>query len=156
MATYKNIRIKMKGGKTRLQRVMVLASGKYRFVKNLTKSRVKKTKTSKKTTRKKSGGKNRKMGKRKFTLPLAVIGGLSAGLARPVKHLMAGEYENAMTVLSQNYTGWSIQQGNWDAVRMKEGLLPLVIGALVHKFVGGPPINLNRMLASAGVPLIRI
>ena len=35
MPTYKNIRIRMKNGKTRLQRVQVLASGKYRFVKNV-------------------------------------------------------------------------------------------------------------------------
>jgi hypothetical protein len=34
MATYKNIRIKMKNGKSRLQRVQVLANGKYKFVKN--------------------------------------------------------------------------------------------------------------------------
>ncbi len=32
--SYKNIRIKKPGGGTRLQRVKVLASGKYKFVKN--------------------------------------------------------------------------------------------------------------------------
>lgn len=37
MVEYKNIRIKMANGKTRLQRVQVLASGKYKFVKNLVK-----------------------------------------------------------------------------------------------------------------------
>ena len=47
MPTYKNIRIKMKGGKTRLQRVQVLASGKYKFVKNLTRKASKKKKSSK-------------------------------------------------------------------------------------------------------------
>jgi len=34
MPTFKNIRIKKRGGGTRLQRVQVLASGKYKFVKN--------------------------------------------------------------------------------------------------------------------------
>jgi len=38
MAKFKNIKIKMKGGKSRIQRVMVLASGKFRFVKNKRKS----------------------------------------------------------------------------------------------------------------------
>ena len=33
MPKYRNIRVKMKGGKTRIQRAMVLASGKLRFVK---------------------------------------------------------------------------------------------------------------------------
>ncbi|GAH98209.1 unnamed protein product [marine sediment metagenome] len=43
MPTFKNIRIKMKNGKTRLQRVQVLASGKYKFVKNIVKGKGKTT-----------------------------------------------------------------------------------------------------------------
>ena len=39
----KTIRIKKPGGGTRLQKVKVLASGKYRFVKNTTKGMVRKT-----------------------------------------------------------------------------------------------------------------
>lgn len=35
MSKFKNIRVKMRGGKSRLQRVQVLASGKYKFVKNI-------------------------------------------------------------------------------------------------------------------------
>jgi len=45
MPTYKNIRIKKRGGGTRLQRVQVLASGKYKFVKNLVKGKGKTAKT---------------------------------------------------------------------------------------------------------------
>jgi len=48
MPTYKNIRIKKRGGGTRLQRVQVLASGKYKFVKNLVSGKTK-------TTKKRSG-----------------------------------------------------------------------------------------------------
>lgn len=51
MPTYKNIRIKMKNGKTRLQRVQVLANGKYKFVKNLVKG-----KTGSKSSKKRSSG----------------------------------------------------------------------------------------------------
>ena len=39
MPTFKNITIPMRNGKTRLQRVQVLASGKYKFVKNLVKGK---------------------------------------------------------------------------------------------------------------------
>lgn len=42
MPTYKNITVKKRGGGTRLQRVQVLASGKYKFVKNIG-SKAKKT-----------------------------------------------------------------------------------------------------------------
>lgn len=57
MPTFKNIRIKMKNGKTRLQRVQVLASGKYKFVKNIG-SRARKTgKKAVRTVRRRSPSK---------------------------------------------------------------------------------------------------
>lgn len=40
MVKFRNIKVKMKGGKTRIQRAMVLASGKLRFVKNIHKYQV--------------------------------------------------------------------------------------------------------------------
>jgi len=64
----KTIRIKKPGGGTRLQKVKVLASGKYRFVKNTTKGMVRKTrkagrrayeKTKKKVKRKTSAPKSK-------------------------------------------------------------------------------------------------
>ena len=64
----KTIRIKKAGGGTRLQKVKVLASGKYRFVKNTTKGMVRKTrkagrlayeKTKRKTKRKSSNPKRK-------------------------------------------------------------------------------------------------
>jgi len=74
MPKYKTIRIKKPNGGTRLQKVMVLASGKYRFVKNSTrKGGVRKTarrayepKTTKrrKSTRK---GQVRKTARRAYT-----------------------------------------------------------------------------------------
>jgi len=51
MPTFKTITIKKRGGGTRKQRVQVLASGKYKFVKNIaTKAR----KTAKKTTKRRT------------------------------------------------------------------------------------------------------
>ena len=64
----KTIRIKKPGGGSRLQKVKVLASGKYRFVKNTTKGMVRKTrkagrlayeKTKRKTKRKSSQPKSK-------------------------------------------------------------------------------------------------
>ncbi len=61
MPTFKNIRIKMKNGKSRLQRVQVLASGKYKFVKNLTKGRTSSSSPSR--TGRKASSKGKSMGK---------------------------------------------------------------------------------------------
>jgi hypothetical protein len=98
----------------------------------------------------------RRGGSRKFTLPLAPIAGLAAGLWQPIEFAMKGDWFSAAETLGTAYTGYSIQQNNWEAQRLLRGLVPLMIGGIVHKFVGGPPLNINKMLARAGVPVIRI
>lgn len=157
MVKFKNIRIKMKGGKSRLQKVKVLASGKYKFVKNV-KSRSKKlTKSSKKTKRRKTNlaRRKRRRGRRKFTIPIAPIVGLAAGMAEPIDAAINGDIQGAINGLKWNYLGIG-HDGRFEPAAMTKGLLPLVLGLLVHKFVGGAPLNLNRTLANAGVPFIRI
>jgi len=149
----------MKGGKSRMQRVQVLASGKYKFVKNLTKS--KSTPNPKKKASK--GGKGgKKVAKKKnrrnrqMTIPLAPMCGLFAGMADGIGAAMRGDYENAINWTVAHYTGYEPWSGQWNPEQLKRGLLPLVAGLLVHKFIGGAPLNLNRILAAAKVPLIRI
>lgn len=94
--------------------------------------------------------------KRKFTIPLAPVLGLAAGLAKPAQFLMNGEVEYAIIEATRNYTGYDMQTGQFWAPNMMKGLFPLAIGLLIHKFVGGAPLNANRMLAAANVPIIRI
>ena len=83
----KTIKIKKPGGGTRLQKVMVLASGKYKFVKNTTKGMVRKTrkagrlayeKTKRKTKRKSSKPKSKSNKARKksdFSMKIPKIPG---------------------------------------------------------------------------------
>jgi len=94
--------------------------------------------------------------KKKFTLPLAPIVGLGVGTVEPIAKLIAGDTGGAMNDLARNYIGWDFNQKNFNFVRMQNGVLPLVIGGLVHKFVGGAPLNINRMLSQANVPIIRL
>jgi len=115
-----------------------------------------KTKTSKKTTRRKRKlTKKRKRGSRKFTLPLAPIIGLAVGIVPAAQVALDGDYEGAINKLKWNYLGLS-HDNKFKAEGLMEGLVPLIVGGLVHKFVGGPPLNMNRMLASANVPILRI
>ena len=156
---YKNITIKKRGGGTRKQRVMVLKSGKYKFVKNLTKSWSQKVTKGKKTVKKrrinKMARKKRRRGSRKFTLPIAPIAGLAAGLAHPVERLINGDIQGSMEVLKWNYLGLG-GDNRFNVAGLMQGTMPLVLGLLIHKFIGGAPLNANRMLASAGVPILRI
>lgn len=166
--TYKNIRIKKKGGGFRTQRVRVLASGKYRFVKNPARARTK-SRSRTVTRRKKSNPKRsvrrtaRRRKKRRsrggFTIPLAPIAGLAAGMATPIQKALDGDWVGALDKLAYNYAGVEgVEGGNprFNPNGLQNGLVPLIIGAMVHKFVGGRPLNLNAMLARAKVPFIRI
>lgn len=159
MPKFKNITIKKKGGGTRKQRVKVLKSGKYKFVKNLG-SRVKKyTKRSKKNNPKrrtrKLGRRKNKRRSRKFTIPLAPICGILAAPAiqAGAKAALAGDVDGVIYEAGKfvGFTG-----DRFDAFALGSNILPIMIGILVHKFVGGAPLNVNRMLAAANVPIVRI
>lgn len=93
--------------------------------------------------------------KKGFTLPLAVIGGLAAGVAPAIQSAMSGDFNLAARDLLYSYTGIGIDN-QFSLEGLKRGLIPLAAGVLIHKFVGGSPINVNRVLANAGVPFIRI
>ena len=99
----------------------------------------------------------KKRAKRKFTIPLAVVAPVIGILAKPAELAIDGNYEGAAAELGARLTGYNYQSGVFDFMYMvKNTGLPLVVGLLVHKFIGGPPLNANRMLANAGVPVIRI
>lgn len=90
-----------------------------------------------------------------FTIPLAPIIGLAAGVAPAVEAAMSGNFEGAVNHLKYAYLGLD-SSNNFNVGYMAKGLLPLVLGIAVHKFVGGAPLNFNQMLARAKVPLIRL
>ncbi len=131
MAAFKNIRIKMKGGKSRMQRVKVLASGKYQFVKNITKS------LSRRKPRRKNNPKKRnvrRMGKRKrrgggkslqrTAFKLIRIGALVA----PAAHVLVthGSIEDKIDGLSIRYTGFSTKHGTFHPEFLAAGWGPFL------------------------------
>lgn len=136
----------------------------------LTKAGKKKTKrkTSRKTTKRKTTrrrGTSRATGGRrvrKLTIPLALaapaanlIFGKDASGISVMDELQNGRVGPAMDHLVGTLTGYHPAVG-FNPDFLKYGLIPLVVGGLVHKFVGGAPLNVNRSLANAGVPILRI
>lgn len=164
MVKFKQIRVKMRGGKSRLQRVQVLASGKYKFVKNLTKSksRPRARHNPKRKTVRRMARRKRRRSKRSFTIPLAPTLAIAGQFVRAgesgwsvVDHLMAGNINGAISDARGIFTGIK-NDGSFDPMMLIATYGPIVAAALIHKFVGGAPLNINRMLAQAGVPIIRI
>jgi len=105
----------------------------------------------------------RKVAKRKrsrrsksMTIPLAPVIGLIGPMApRIIPALISGDFGGALHEARNIYTGFD-ENGNFHFDWLMQGLMPLIGGLLVHKFVGGAPLNANRILANANVPFIRI
>ena len=91
-----------------------------------------------------------------MTIPLAPVIGLVAGLGPTIKEVIAGNIDAAIHEAAWAYTGYDTYDATFNPQRLTYGLVPLVVGCLVHKFVGGAPLNFNRLLARANVPFIRI
>ena len=111
----------------------------------------------------------RRGGKRKFTIPLAIVAGLAPGVIDVVQNGMSNGVvyssknspNNAMAVFLRDFTGiqtgetqQAYNTGSWNAWALKYGLYPALGGFAAH-FIA-QKVGLNRMLANAGVPLIRI
>ncbi len=90
-----------------------------------------------------------------FTLPLAPIAGLMAmpTVRAVIYDITHGNISNVSADLG-GLVGMDTS-GSFHADWLLSNIIPPVVGLLVHKFVGGK-LGLNRMLASAGVPMIRI
>lgn len=100
---------------------------------------------------------------RKFTLPVAAVAGLIPLAGRGIEGFQsgyaAGGFASGMhllgTRLTSGLTGWDADLNTWDWTALKSGLLPMILGVLAHKVVGGM-LGVNQMLGRAGVPVVRV
>jgi hypothetical protein len=119
---------------------------------------VRKTTKTKQKKGKRTMAKKKRRSSRKFTLPLAPVAGLAAGLITPIQQAISGNYDNAFRSLVANYTGVEnagTSNAKFAPKYLVRGLLPLVAGLVVHKVVGGM-LGINRILGRAKVPVLRI
>lgn len=98
---------------------------------------------------------------RQMTVPMAIVAPLAFGIGQPIKWVaMDGmSLEEGLRHLLFRYTGYNDWAGKFDPFNptgLAKGLFPLIVGALAHKFIGGAPLNVNRILAAHKVPFIRI
>jgi hypothetical protein len=92
-----------------------------------------------------------------MTIPLApIIGIISApAIQGAALAAMQGNFEQAVNFVPA-LIGIRSDTKAFDAGLLFMNMTPIIIGALVHKFVGGRPLNINGMLAKANVPYVRI
>lgn len=91
---------------------------------------------------------------KKMTLPIAVIAGLAPGITTTVATVQNSGWQMGGRMLGLLYTGYDATSGKFSLSAMKGGLLPLAVGTMVHKAAG--MIGINRAIAAAGIPVLRI
>ncbi len=147
MPTFKNITIRMKNGKTRKQRVQVLKSGKFKFVKNLKKGSSSKNKSKNKSKSKSKGGRKtaNNSGFRIPSLPnLAKIGvaGMWLGTRQNGFGVPLAEVQNKNYVAAAK----SFMQNARDVIMTADGwmqvILPIAAISIVQKIVPRTRVNI--------------
>lgn len=91
---------------------------------------------------------------RKFTLSLAVLGGIAPTVGRFVGTAKRYDINTAFDEATRGMTGYSYIMNKFDYNNLKMGLLPLASGVIVHAIAS--KVGFNRMLAAAKVPFVRI
>jgi len=113
--------------------------------------------------RKKSGAKRsvrmarRTMHRKKagMTIPIAVIGGmvpLGAGMYGQIRD--GNGIDGVGKLITKDLLGYNQWNGRFEMAGLRRGLFPILAGIAVHKIASATGIN--RTLAAAGVPFIRI
>jgi hypothetical protein len=99
-------------------------------------------------------GKNGNHRKRQLTVPLAVVGGFAVPITKMYQGFRGEGLTGALNEAIKGFIGYRPTAKTWDFMCLKDGLLPVVVGITVHKMASA--LGVNRMLASTGIPILRI
>lgn len=89
--------------------------------------------------------------KKQFTLPLAVVAGFVPAITGVWQRRQSAT--EITDYLRSSFTGIQAD-GSFNFGSLRTGLMPIVAGFLVHMVAGR--IGINRAIARAGIPFIRI
>lgn len=92
--------------------------------------------------------------KKGFTLPIAALAGFVPLALKGKADLEAGGLPYLGRGLCLRTTGINVDDGKWYPHYLMEGVGPIILGGLIHKLAS--KVGINRMLASAGIPILRI
>lgn len=93
-----------------------------------------------------------------FTIPLLPIAGFiptAIGAYSSVKYGWEGGLGEYLTRAFTGYSPYNKDGHRWHPESVAHTWLPIIIGILGHKLIGGK-LGVNRALANAGIPIIRL
>jgi len=92
---------------------------------------------------------------RKMTVPVAVLAGFTPLVASGVRGWKNETFRGAGKEMLYALTGVDIDnEPHFNPSFMINGTIPILMGMLVHKLAGR--LGVNRLIASTGIPYIRI
>lgn len=139
--------IKTRSGKKVRRYVDILPSGKWKFLKTPKGG----GKTNKGGGSSKSRGKS-KMGRRTYKVPLGPSLGLAGTFAQPAISLLVDKNPVEAMKHTVALTGWNMWEERIDFMLALKKWAPFIGGLLIHKFIGGWPLNANRILGRYKLP----
>lgn len=92
--------------------------------------------------------------RKKFTLALGIVAGFAPGVMHVATAFQQAGPAWALNKASVVYLGYDPNSGQFNPGWMKWGTYPLIGGLILHKVAS--MLGVNRMLAQAGVPIIRL
>ena len=91
----------------------------------------------------------------KMTFPLAIVSGFLPLIHHEYEAFKSGGLKAVSIDSVRRLTGIDTYANEWAPKAMIGGLLPILGGILIHRFIGGT-LGLNAALAKSGIPFIRI
>lgn len=91
---------------------------------------------------------------RKFNVSIAVVAGMVPGANYAYTGFKNDGFNGATRNLAMAYTGYDPVGNKFNLGYMKNGTLPALLGAAVHKLANMSGVN--RAIRSAGIPFISI
>jgi hypothetical protein len=122
------------------------------------------SKTARKVRRSMARRYSRRRGRRRgsMTIPMATVAGIGAmlGSANPsgtsiIDSVMSGDINRLLYDARERFACVDMY-GRFRPDWVLPHWGPLIFGALISKFVGGSPLNINKKLAAHRIPFLRI
>jgi hypothetical protein len=88
-------------------------------------------------------------------LPLAVVAGFMPLVSREISVTAQYGLGAVPGDVAQAFLPYNPTTRKFDTSGLSVGLIPVVVGILVHRVIGGY-LGVNRALAGAGIPFVRI
>jgi hypothetical protein len=89
-----------------------------------------------------------------MSLPIAVVAGFVPLASNALRDYQQGGLDLLGTGLTWRLTGYNQMSKRFDLSGLSSGLLPILLGIGVHKLAGR--LGVNRAIANAGIPLLRL